>query len=94
MNHIESGASSMTLARVKNGFLDQTDGGYRDIKVNVVYHSSLHQNVKIITEIQFILNQYLYKKKKVHKLYSIARGDIKVNVVYHSSLHQNVKIIT
>merc|ERR1719150_517728 len=34
MDHIDSGASSMVLARVKNGFLDDGDGGYRDIKVN------------------------------------------------------------
>merc|ERR1712154_722358 len=74
----------MTLARVKNGFLDQTDGGYRDIKVNVVYHSAVHQNVKIITEVQFILNQYLYEKKKVHKLYSIARERAYFDLVVHA----------
>ena len=27
----------------------------------------------MVCEVQFILNQYLYEKKKVHKLYSIAR---------------------
>merc|ERR1712217_660728 len=63
----------MTMARIKNGFLDQTDGGYRDIKVNVVYNSTVHPEVKMICEVQFILNQYLFEKKKVHKLYSIAR---------------------
>jgi len=72
-NHIESGASSMELARIKNGFLDEQDGGYRDIKVNVVYHSTVHRGLKMVCEVQFILNQYLFEKKKVHKLYSIFR---------------------
>ena len=63
----------MTLARIKNGFLDDDDGGYRDIKVNVVYQSVLNPDLKMICEVQFILGQYLYEKKRVHKLYSIAR---------------------
>merc|ERR1719242_320474 len=73
MDHIESGVSSMTMARVKNGFLDVDDGGYRDIKVNVVYQSTVNPELKMICEVQFILNQYLYEKKRVHKLYSIGR---------------------
>ena len=73
MQHIEGGASSMELARVKNGFIDNEDGGYRDIKVNVVYHSTIDRGLKMVCEVQFILNQYLFEKKKVHKLYSIAR---------------------
>merc|ERR1719334_1267378 len=73
MYHVEYESSSMTLARVKNGFVHNPDGGYRDIKVNVVYQSTLDPNLKMICEVQFILNQYLYEKKRVHKLYSVAR---------------------
>merc|ERR1712113_408742 len=67
MDHIESGVSSLTMARVKNGFIDNDDGGYRDIKVNVVYQSTLNPEIKMLSEVQFILNQYLYEKKKIHK---------------------------
>merc|ERR1719334_2093880 len=42
IGHIESEVSSLELARVKNGFLSEEDGGYRDIKVNVIYHSTLN----------------------------------------------------
>ena len=68
------GTDSFKLARVKNGFLDK-GAAFRDIKVNVVYHSEndLENAVSIICEVQLILNQYLHEKKRIHKLYSILR---------------------
>lgn len=42
MHHVESGSSSMELARVKNGFLDEDEGGYRDIKVEDKCGISVH----------------------------------------------------
>jgi len=66
----------MKLARVKNGFLGDAEGGYRDLKINVVFQSMLKPEVRMICEVQLILNQYLYEKKKMHKLYSIIRDEI------------------
>ena len=38
MSHMKSNPSMVELARIKNGFLDPNyKGGYRDIKVNVIY---------------------------------------------------------
>jgi len=66
----------MKLARVKNGFLEKDyDGGYRDIKVNVIFQSAIDPEIKMICEVQLILSQYLNEKKKIHKLYSIAREE-------------------
>merc|ERR1711994_654357 len=84
----------MVLARIKNGFLDDADGGYRDIKVNVVYQSTLNPELKMISEVQFILNQYLYEKKRIHKLYSIAREQTYFDMVVHGeeALSQNQQL--
>eukprot|EP01083_Nonionella_stella_P056626 148990_1 len=67
----------LEIARIKNGFLESTDnsGGYRDIKVNVVYRSEKHEKA-MICEVQFILRPFLLHKKKAHKLYSINRQQI------------------
>ena len=74
LRYVDSGTSSLELARVKNGFLAD-EGGYRDIKVNVVYHSEhdTENQVSMVCEVQLILNQYLHEKKRIHKLYSILR---------------------
>ena len=81
MLHIER-ADVLELARVKNGFLEDEraagrKGAYRDIKVNVIYHLQPEddeaEDVSMICEVQFILNQYLYEKKRNHKLYAILR---------------------
>ena len=79
----------MEVARVKNGFLDKEwKGGYRDIKINVVFHSSANVDTELshICEIQFVLNQYLWEKKKLHRLYSIQRLD-----AYFKMVVQNEK---
>mmetsp|Transcript_42250 Transcript_42250/g.69632 ORF Transcript_42250/g.69632 Transcript_42250/m.69632 type:complete len:710 (-) Transcript_42250:126-2255(-) len=74
--HVDSSQQSMKLARVKNGFLDPDYvGGYRDIKINVIFHSAMHPEIKMICEIQLILSQFLHEKKRIHKLYSIAREE-------------------
>jgi len=73
ISHINQNKSIIELGRVKNGFLDANDGGYRDIKVNVVYHSQLNTGVSMVCEIQLLLGQYLHEKKKIHKLYSVLR---------------------
>ncbi len=45
IKHINKHSDTIKLARVKNGFLDkQYSGGYRDIKVNVIYNSSKAPN--------------------------------------------------
>ena len=74
MGHIETTSASLELARVKNGFLGK-GASYRDIKVNVVYHSETdpEHEASIICEVQLILNQYLHEKKRIHKLYDILR---------------------
>eukprot|EP01084_Bolivina_argentea_P022513 41838_1 len=48
-------------------------GGYRDIKLNIVFHSSINVGVSMVCEVQLLLNQYLHEKKRIHKLYSIVR---------------------
>jgi len=48
-----------------------------------VYHSTLNPELKMVAEVQFILNQYLYEKKRIHKLYSIAREEAYFNLVVH-----------
>ncbi|MCP4989293.1 MAG: WD40 repeat domain-containing protein [Colwellia sp.] len=55
-----------------------TKGGYRDIKVNVVYKSQdpMHNGAKMICEIQLLIINYLQEKKRIHKLYSIQREAI------------------
>merc|ERR1719419_1748049 len=73
---IENSASSMTLARTKNGFVDDSVGGYRDLKINVVFNSATDPELKMICEVQLILNQYLFEKKKMHKLYSVVRDEL------------------
>mmetsp|Transcript_42253 Transcript_42253/g.69642 ORF Transcript_42253/g.69642 Transcript_42253/m.69642 type:complete len:711 (-) Transcript_42253:126-2258(-) len=74
--HVDSSQQSMKLARVKNGFLDPDYvGGYRDIKINVIFHSAMHPEIKMICEIQLILSQFLHEKKRIHKLYSIVREE-------------------
>eukprot|EP01084_Bolivina_argentea_P118496 210235_1 len=82
MNHLNKNASMVELARIKNGFLDATyNGGYRDIKINVVYKSQLNPQLKMICEIQLMLINYLQEKKRIHKLYSILRDEIYFQMV-------------
>merc|ERR1719249_141396 len=70
----------MKVARVKNGFLDKAVGGYRDIKINVIFESET-ENLNMICEVQLILNQYLFEKKKMHKLYSVIRDEVYYDMV-------------
>eukprot|EP00485_Elphidium_margaritaceum_P003782 CAMPEP_0202706196 /NCGR_PEP_ID=MMETSP1385-20130828/18651_1 /ASSEMBLY_ACC=CAM_ASM_000861 /TAXON_ID=933848 /ORGANISM="Elphidium margaritaceum" /LENGTH=717 /DNA_ID=CAMNT_0049364609 /DNA_START=109 /DNA_END=2262 /DNA_ORIENTATION=- len=73
------------LARVKNGFLDKTyDGGYRDVKVNVIFQSAINPQIKMICEVQLVLSQYLLEKKRIHKLYNIAREEMYFQMVVKS----------
>eukprot|EP01083_Nonionella_stella_P000526 1494_1 len=72
--YINKHSTMMELARVKNGFLDQNyEGGYRDIKLNVVFHSLINSGVSMICEIQLLLGQFLHEKKRIHKIYAIQR---------------------
>ncbi len=81
MNHMKSSAGKdLEIARVKNGFLNKDDKGYRDVKINVIYHSPI-TGLKIICEIQLLLINYLYEKKKVHKLYNVIRQKLYFNLV-------------
>ena len=63
--------SKMEIARVKNGFTNETVSGYRDIKINVIF--SAESGKKMICELQLILGQQLVEKKRSHKLYSVTR---------------------
>ena len=73
MRHI-AGTDAFELARIKNGFLlDAGAASYRDIKVNVVFHSETDPEnaVSMVCEVQLVLNQFLHEKKRIHKLYGI-----------------------
>eukprot|EP01084_Bolivina_argentea_P069819 126977_1 len=64
VKHIEKHSSIIELARVKNGFLNPNySRGYRDIKINVIYHSSINPDISMICEVQLLLGQYLHEKK-------------------------------
>ena len=71
--HVAS-SDALQLARVKNGFLDEA-ASYRDLKVNVVCQSETEPDseLRMVCEVQLILNQYLFEKKRSHKLYDILR---------------------
>eukprot|EP01083_Nonionella_stella_P099327 279287_1 len=76
LEYIGSNPSFMELSRVKNGFLDsEYVEGYRDLKLNIIYHSqtNIEKKVSMICEVQLLLNQYLWEKKRIHRLYSILR---------------------
>ena len=80
MNHIKNNENKIQISRIKNGFLPNDDdlGGYRDIKMNVVFRSTGYDHdddkpISMICEIQLLLVNYLWEKKKIHKLYSILR---------------------
>ena len=66
----------LQIARIKNGFSQGTDsnsgGGYRDIKMNIIFKNKTRK-LNMIGEIQFLLLPFLKSKKKSHKLYSILR---------------------
>jgi len=76
MKYINNSPGTIKLARIKNGFIGNVVGGYRDLKINVVFHSATDPDLKMICEVQLILNQYLYEKKKMHKLYSVIRDEV------------------
>eukprot|EP01083_Nonionella_stella_P257892 882210_1 len=78
------------LARVKNGFLDANySGGYRDIKINIVYHSQINRGDSMICEVQLLLLNYLHEKKRIHKLYSIARQELYFQMVVTGNEENN-----
>eukprot|EP01084_Bolivina_argentea_P044810 82456_1 len=58
ISHIEMNPKIIEIARIKNGFLNEEQGGYRDIKVNVIYHSQLNIGVCMVCEIQLLFAQY------------------------------------
>merc|ERR1719447_1717598 len=74
--YIGNSPDTMKVARVKNGFIGDVEGGYRDLKVCVVFTSAVQPELKMICEVQLILNQYLFEKKKMHKLYSVTRDEV------------------
>jgi len=55
--------------------------------VDVVYRSTLLPEVRMVCEVQFILHQYLYEKKRVHNLYSIARERMHFDMVARELSH-------
>merc|ERR1719244_919167 len=81
MKFIEQSPETMKVARVKNGFIEDVEGGYRDLKICVVFTSAEYPELKMICEVQLILNQYLFEKKKMHKLYSVVRDEIYYQMV-------------
>merc|ERR1712168_1703595 len=76
MKFIDDSPGTLQLARIKNGFIGDSVGGYRDLKINVVFNSATDPELKMICEVQLILNQYLFEKKKMHKLYSVIRDEV------------------
>jgi len=81
MKFIEQSPETMKVARVKNGFIGDVEGGYRDLKICVVFTSAQEPELKMICEVQLILNQYLFEKKKMHKLYSVIRDEVYYQMV-------------
>merc|ERR1719412_69115 len=81
MKDLEGKSSCMKVARIKNGFLSHSEGGYRDIKINVIFQPESDPNLRMICEVQLILNQYLFEKKKMHKLYSVVRDEVYYQMV-------------
>merc|ERR1712130_838292 len=63
------------------GFIGDVEGGYRDLKICVVFTSATNPDLKMICEVQLILNQYLFEKKKMHKLYSVIRDEVYYRMV-------------
>ena len=86
MKDLESKNTPMKVARIKNGFLDGSDGGYRDIKINVIFQSPTQPDLRMICEVQLILNQYLFEKKKMHKLYSVIRDEVYYDMVVNEEV--------
>merc|ERR1719419_732002 len=84
MKYINNSPGTIQLARVKNGFVDDSNGGYRDLKINVVFHSATDPKLKMICEVQLLLNQYLFEKKKMHKLYSVIRDEVYYQMVVNA----------
>lgn len=68
-NETENGFTQ--IMRIKNGLMDNHDG-YKDVKLNVVFGSA-EFGKSVITEIQFILKDFLQVKKEQHRTYSIIR---------------------
>eukprot|EP01084_Bolivina_argentea_P161475 281078_1 len=48
IRHVSKNKTIIQLARIKNGFVDKGNGGYRDIKINVVYKSQINPQLKMI----------------------------------------------
>jgi len=66
-----SSPSGHTVVRVKNGF--RRRGGYRDVKINVVF-SSL-SGFRVIGEVALVLSELKDYKDKTHELYEILREE-------------------
>ena len=89
MKYIKRSPGTMKVARIKNGFIGDVEGGYRDLKVCVVFISAMDPNLKMICEVQLILNQYLFEKKKMHKLYTLVRDEIYYRMVVDPRSRKN-----
>eukprot|EP01084_Bolivina_argentea_P198648 340101_1 len=92
MRHIQQTPSIVELSRVKNGFTGASSGGYRDIKVNVIYKSQLVAELHMICEIQLLLINYLQEKKRIHKLYSILREEIYFKMIVKEEQTKEPKV--
>merc|ERR1712228_1028818 len=75
------------------GFIDANDTGYRDVKINVLYRSQIHEGLNMICEIQLILINYLWEKKKIHKLYSVVRKQEFFKLVVSEQKEQKEEIL-
>ena len=76
LKKINENSKRLQIARIKNSFSStkaSPAGGYRDIKVNIVYTSSTNTKKKMIGELQLLVLPFLNAKKKSHKLYAILR---------------------
>ena len=72
----------MPLVRAKNGFHADAKvmGGYRDCKLNLlcVIPDAPIGPVRLITEVQLLLDEYVKVKERMHGVYRAARGDFDV----------------
>mmetsp|Transcript_38958 Transcript_38958/g.63691 ORF Transcript_38958/g.63691 Transcript_38958/m.63691 type:complete len:1180 (+) Transcript_38958:2-3541(+) len=79
----QGGVATITqIVRCKNGWqeYDEAHPAYTDVKLNCLVCSPTDSSVKIVAEIQFLLDLMSSFKKKAHKLYAVER---KFELVYN-----------
>jgi hypothetical protein len=70
-------AHGMRPLRCKSGFAAaaETAGGYRDVKLNMLFQSAHDPQRRAVVEVQVILKSYLLVKKRMHAIYRLDWGD-------------------